>query len=269
MLLAIDIGNSTIGAALFPENADSLLPLENIPTDAQFPRGEYAAVFRARLQSSGADPRKITAAIASSVVPALTDPFLGMVEECTGVKPLLVNPSLYHLLPVTMPEARAAQIGTDIVCNAVEARARFRGPCVIVNFGTALTFTAVGSAGEILGAAIAPGLGIALRSLASGAAQLYTVPLEVPSSPLGGDTVSAIQSGVVFGSVGLAESLVSRFINEMCRIEGLQKDSIQVIATGGLCGLVAPLTGIFGHVDPYFIFHGLRRIAQAITKART
>ncbi|MCL1818841.1 MAG: type III pantothenate kinase, partial [Spirochaetaceae bacterium] len=104
MLLAIDIGNSTIGAVLFPKDGDSFLPLENIPTDAQLPRGEYARIFRESLQSSGAGPGEITAAIASSVVPALTDTFLGMVEEITGVKPLLVSHALYHLLPITMPE---------------------------------------------------------------------------------------------------------------------------------------------------------------------
>ena len=265
MLLTIDIGNSTIGAAAFCE--DRLVPLESIPTDYRLPRAEYAGVFRVRLEDAGMAPQKISAAVVSCVVPALTDTFLSLVEELTGTRPLLVSPALYHLLPIKMTEIRAAQIGTDIVCNAVEAYSRFRGPCIIVDFGTALTFTAIGAAGSLLGAAIAPGLGTAIQSLASAAAQLHTVPLEVPASPLGQDTIGAIQSGIVFGAAGLAESLAGRFMDEMCRKEGFNRDSIKVIATGGRSGLIAPLVRVFHHVDQHLVFHGLRRVALLASSA--
>ena len=263
MLLALDIGNSTIGAALFPAGEDSLVRLENIPTNVKRPRGEYGPAFRERLQSSAIAPGKITAAIISSVVPALTDTFLAVVEETTGIKPLPVSPALFSLLPVKIAEASAGQVGADIVCNAAGAYARFGKPCVVVNFGTGLTFTAIGATGSLLGVAIAPGISLALQSLVSGTALLSTVPLEAPASCLGHDTTSAIQSGIVFGAVGLAESLVKRFIGEMCHRESLQKNDIQVIATGGLCGLAAPLADIFHHVERDLIFHGLWHIAKA------
>ena len=264
MLLAIDIGNSTIGAGVFTEDSSRLLPLENIHTDSGRPSAWYESVFLERLTGAGLAPGNISDAVISSVVPALTNPFIEIVEKLFSVKALLVSPAIYHLLPIKMTEIRAAQIGTDIVCSAVEAYGRFRGACVIVAFGTALTFTAIGATGKLLGAAIAPGLGIALKSLASGAAQLYAVPLEVPSSPLGQDTTGAIQSGVILGAVGAAEYLVERFIIEMCRKENIKRDAIQVIATGGNSGLVAPLTGIFRHVDRDLVLHGLGRTARII-----
>lgn len=258
-MLTIDIGNSTIASALFYKDLYDPEPLERLPTGAMLEADECGAALRRFLEG-----RDIDAVIISSVVPCLTKPFLKMLKELGCEKPLLVNSALYPLLPVKIPGPRAPQIGTDIVCNAVEAYARFQGPCVIVDFGTALTFTALGASGDLLGTAIAPGLATAAQSLAGNAAQLYLVPIEEPPSPLGANTVQAIQSGLVFGWVGLAESLVNRFKTEICRKEGISRERIQVIATGGFCGLIAPLTGIFDHVDRLLVLHGLRRIAHLV-----
>jgi type III pantothenate kinase len=262
VLLTVDIGNSTIGAAIFALRAREALPLGNIATAAPQNGGQYLKEFRALLDASGIRPHALTSAIVSSVVPAVTDRFLAMLEGLTGVKPLLVRPALYDLLPVKIPASRSRQIGTDIVCNAVEAWARFQRPCIIVDFGTALTFTALGVSGGLLGAAIAPGLAVASRALAQSAAQLFPVALEVPPSPLGENTVEAMQSGLIFGCAGLAESLIGRFMAEMRRKECPPNGDIAVIATGGLCGLIAPLVPAFLSVDTHLIFYGLRRIAD-------
>jgi type III pantothenate kinase len=184
-----------------------------------------------------------------------------MLERLCGAKPLLVGHALYGLLPVKIPAHRSRQIGTDIVCNAVEAWTRFRRPCIVVDFGTALTFTAIGASGSLLGTAIAPGLAIAAQALARSAAQLFPVALEAPASPLGENTTEAMQSGLVFGYAGLAESMASRLAAEMRRKEGSSQD-IAVIATGGLSSLIAPLVRTFHSVDKNLIFHGLRRVAR-------
>jgi type III pantothenate kinase len=264
VLLAVDIGNSTIASAFFhtttrddsrePELLERL-PSGAIPADAVIK--EYRAAFHRFLAG-----RKNVAAIVSSVVPRLTGPVTGILEECCGAKPLLVTSELYHLLPVSIPPSRARQIGTDFVCNAVEAYSRFRSPCVIADFGTALTFAAVGASGGLLGTAIAPGLATAAQSLADNAAQLFPVPIEVPPSPLGDNTTEAVQSGLVYGWAGIAESLGSRFRNELCLRENARLEDIQVIATGGFCELIAPLTGIFTCVDRQLVLRGLRRIAR-------
>jgi type III pantothenate kinase len=207
-------------------------------------------------------PGAIAGAVVSSVVPSVTDSLCAALERLTGVKPLLVSHALYGLLPVKIPAHRCRQIGTDIVCNAVEAWARFERPCIIVDFGTALTFTALGPCGSLLGTAIAPGLAIASGALSRSAAQLFPVALEAPASPLGENTVQAMQSGLVFGCAGIAESLTGRFMEEMRRKGCPPGQDIPVIATGGLCGLIAPLVRVFSSVDKHLIFHGLRRVAE-------
>jgi type III pantothenate kinase len=187
-----------------------------------------------------------------------------MIEGLTGKKPMLVNHSLYHLLPVKIPKSREHEIGADIVCNVVEAYSRFPGPCIVVDFGTALTFTAVGKSGNLLGTAIAPGLGIAVKALAQHTALLPSVALEAPPSALGTNTVHAIQSGIVLGYKGLVETMIAGLKDEMCRAKGEADDeaAITVIATGGLNSVLSPITNVFQHVDRQLILYGLKRIAK-------
>jgi type III pantothenate kinase len=262
MLLVIDIGNTNIVAALFRDDAPAPLPLGRIFTDSNRTGDEYGIIFRSLLRDAGILSSAITASIVSSVVPALIGPFLGMIQTLTGRKALLVNHTLYHLLPIHIPAPRAQQIGTDIVCNIVEAFSRFRGPCIVADFGTALTFAAVGPTGNLLGTAIAPGLGTAVQSLVSHTAQLPPVSLEAPASPLGTNTVHAIQSGIVLGYKGLVESLIGQFKDEMQRLEDIPPESVQVIATGGLNSVLRPITNVFQLVDKQLILYGLQRIAE-------
>jgi type III pantothenate kinase len=261
MLLVIDIGNTNIVSALFGQEKEPL-PLGRIYTDTKRTGDEYGIIFRSLLREREIPVREIDASVMSCVVPALIGPFLRMAEGLTGKKPLLVNHALYHLLPVKIPQTRAQQIGTDIVCNIVEAFSRFQKPCIVADFGTALSFTAVGATGDLLGAAIAPGMGLAVQSLADNAAQLYSVALEAPATALGQNTVHAIQSGIVLGYKGLVEFMIRSFKEEMCHRENIRPDDIQVIATGGLGSVLHPITGIFQHIDRQLILYGLRRIAQ-------
>jgi type III pantothenate kinase len=256
VLLAVDIGNSTIASAFFHEGAGEPEALERLPSGPAPAADGYRAAFQRFL----AGRNGVTAAV-SSVVPHLTGPVMDILETLCGAKPLLVTSDRYHLLPVTIPGSRAAQIGTDFVCSAVEAYSRFRSPCVIVDFGTALTFAAVSAGGALLGTAIAPGLAAAAQSLADSAARLSLVPIEIPASPLGQNTVQAIQSGLVYGWAGIAASLGGRFIAELRLRDGAREEDIAVIATGGFCELIAPLAGIFTHVDRGLVLKGLARIA--------
>jgi type III pantothenate kinase len=185
-----------------------------------------------------------------------------MIEGLTGKKPILVNHSLYHILPVKIPQFRVQEIGADLVCNVVEAYARFSAPCIVVDFGTALTFTAVGGTGDLLGTAIAPGLNIAVKSLAQHTALLPSVALEAPPVALGMNTVHAIQSGIVLGYKGLVETMIAAFKDEMCQKERIPCESIIVIATGGLNSVLSPITKVFQHVDRQLILYGLKRIAE-------
>ncbi|MDR0552075.1 MAG: type III pantothenate kinase [Spirochaetaceae bacterium] len=269
-LLVIDIGNSTIASAIFYGDADDAsgggrqLPppelLEPLPTGTALAAEDQTAIFRSFFESR-LDNRGVRAAILSSVVPRLTESCLNAFEELLGKRPLLVNSGIYHFLPVKIPVSRARQIGTDFVCNAVEAYLRFKRPCVITDFGTALTFAAISPSGELMGTAIAPGIAAASKALADNAAQLYSVPFDIPPSPLGENTVQAMQSGLIYGWAGLAESLVSRFKSEICCRTDARPQDIQVIATGGFCDLIAPLAGITC-MDRHLVLYGLRSIAN-------
>jgi type III pantothenate kinase len=185
-----------------------------------------------------------------------------MIKKLTGKKPLLVNHVIYDKLPVRAPAARVYEIGTDLICNAVAAFTRFKGPCIIVDFGTALTFTCVGGRGDILGCAFAPGLGTAVKALSSNTAQLSIVPLETPASSLGENTTQAIQSGIVLGYKGLVEYLLSRMKTDMATVEDISAGDISVIATGGLNSVLQPITSVFQYVDRQLILHGLKKISE-------
>jgi type III pantothenate kinase len=269
MLLVIDIGNTNIVAALFRRGENTPLHLGRIFTDANRTGDEYSIIFRSLLRDKGLAAEAITTSIVSSVVPALIGPFLSMIEGLTGKKPILVNHNIYHILPVKIPQFRVQEIGADLVCNIVEAYSRFSAPCIVVDFGTALTFTSVGRSGDLLGTAIAPGLGIAVKSLAQHTALLPSVALEAPPSALGMNTVHAIQSGIVLGYKGLVETMIAAFKDEMREKENIPPESIVVIATGGLNSVLSPITSVFQHIDRHLILHGLNRIATAALSGAT
>ncbi|MDR1256177.1 MAG: type III pantothenate kinase [Spirochaetaceae bacterium] len=262
MLLVVDIGNTNIVAGLF--RGDEITEIGRVYTDVHRTGDEYGIIFRSLLREIGMPPHEITRSALSSVVPALTGPFTGMIKKLTGRKPLLVNHTIYDMLPIKTPAARAREIGADLVCNAVAAFTRFKGACIVVDFGTALTFTCIGKDGRILGCAIAPGLGTAVNALSANAAQLSIVPLEAPPSSLGADTVQAIQSGIVLGYKGLVEFLLARMKTDMTDAEGGRTDDITVIATGGLNSVLQPITGAFRYIDKQLTLHGLKIISDTV-----
>ncbi len=254
MLLAIDIGNTNIVAGVYDNSR--LQETLRIQTVSKKTEDEYITTFRAILSERGIDPRRIDRVVMSSVVPALTGAIAAMVSRLFHTDPVVVGPSLYSLLPVHVVVAKD-EIGTDLVADAVGAYEKVKGACIVVDFGTALTFTAISGKGEILGVSIAPGLGTAVGALTRDTSQLPNVPLAAPPTALGQNTVQAIQAGVVLGFTGLVEYLT----DSMKRSIG---ESAMVIATGGLCRVVAPLTKVFDYVEPDLTLDGLEKIARCV-----
>ena len=146
------------------------------------------------------------------------------------------------------------EVGADLIANAVAAYERFHDACIVVDFGTATTFTAVSAAAEFLGVAIAPGVNLAASALAGGTAQLPLTALTPPPRAIGTNTIHAIQSGVVLGYVGLVEGMIDRIRAEL-------REDAPVVATGGLSRLIAPLTDRFSDIDPWLTLDGIRLIA--------
>ncbi|MBK8879425.1 MAG: type III pantothenate kinase [Haliscomenobacter sp.] len=193
--------------------------------------------------------------VLSSVVPDLTSVFTEVAHSLFGQTPLIVGPGVYPYLGLTM--SRPSEIGTDLVANAVAALWRYQRDCIVVDFGTALTFTTVRKEGEILGVAIAPGLKTAIQSLFQKTAQLPEVPLELPATPIGKDTVHAIQSGVLHGYVGLVRHMVQEI-----RLEA--GSHYLAVATGGLSSILYPLRDVFEEIQPNLTLDGLLRISELV-----
>jgi type III pantothenate kinase len=263
MLLCVDIGNTNIVIALF--NGEEVSHVWRICTDTRRTGDEYGAMIYSMFRNDSVPISAIKRAALSSVVPLLISPFTGMIERMTGKKPLIIDAGLFPLLPVRISESAIHEIGNDMMCNAVEAYSRFGAACIIADFGTALTFTAIGNAGDIRGAAIAPGIYTAVKSLSGSTAQLPEVPLVAPPSSLGMNTTHSIQAGVILGYKGLVEYLIATITSDLAALEGIQPEDIQVIATGGLNSVLSPVTKVFKHIDKNLTLCGLKRIADIVS----
>ncbi len=257
MLMVVDIGNTNIVVGVF--HGDELVCDWRLNTDPRRTDDEYGSVIRSLFRDSGVTPGAIDTAIISSVVPSLNETFASVVRKLTGHESLMLGPQVYARLPVKVPETAVHEIGTDLVCDAVAAWNRYKGACIVCDFGTALTFTVVGPEADIRGVAIAPGLQTAVKALFRDTAQLPSVPLAIPPSSLGTNTIHSIQSGVVLGYQGLVESLIGRIRSDL----GIQAP---VIATGGLSGVLGPVTGLFDAIDPGLTVTGLRLIAGYLSE---
>jgi len=197
-----------------------------------------------------------------SVVPLLIGPFIRLMENIIGRKPIILGPSIYDKLPVTIPKSALHEIGTDLVANSVQAFVEYKKPCIIADFGTAITFTAIDDKGNIQGVAIAPGIKTAVNSLFTNTAQLPSVPLEAPENSLGTNTIHSIQAGIILGYKGLVESLIDKIKTDLSKKCNLKYEDIKVIATGGLNSVLKPITDVFEFVDKQLTLKGLKRIAD-------
>jgi type III pantothenate kinase len=250
MLLAIDIGNTNI---VFGVNeANKWKNHWRIQTDQLKTADEYEVIFRSLLNAGKVCKTEVKDIIVSSVVPSLVHPFSEMLSELfPEAKRNIINPDFYSKLPVKV--LNPYQIGADLVANSVAAFQKYGILSMVVDFGTALTFTTIGKNAEIKGVAIAPGLQTAVESLAGKTAQLPQIHLSPPPSVLGENTVHAIQSGVVFGFAGLVDSIIERTQQEM-------NEQLKVVATGGLSSVLAPLTKNVKTIEPMLTLDGLYQI---------
>lgn len=254
MLLAVDIGNTNI--VLGTSNKKGWGKVWRIQTDSGKTADEYEALFRSLFSNEGICKNNIDKVIISSVVPSLTGSFQEMVRNLFSLEALIVGPNIFAILPIKI--VNPYEIGTDLVANAVAAFNMHQAPCMIIDFGTALTFTTIGSEGNILGVAIAPGLRTAVKSLAGNTAQLPHVQLVSPPSVLGKNTVHAIQSGIVHGYCGLVNHMIVKTEEET-------KLRLKIIATGGLASVIAPQTKSIHSIEENLTLDGLKIIADLIS----
>ena len=251
MLLAVDVGNTNTVLGAFEGKV--LRQHWRVETSHRRTADEYGIQVRELFAAGGLDPRAVDAVVVSSVVPPLTFALTGMSERYFGAKPLFVGPGVKTGLPILYDDPR--EVGADRIVNAVAAWDRWACGMIVVDFGTATTFDAVSPRGEYLGGAIAPGVGISMDALSRHASKLPEVEFARPPHVVGKNTVASIQSGLVYGYVGLVDGICARMTEEL----GF---SPRVVATGGLAPLIAGVSRSIAEVDEHLTLNGLRLIHE-------
>jgi type III pantothenate kinase len=251
MLLAIDIGNTNIVAGVF--DGEKLKATWRLGTDVHKLEDEYAALFFDLLSMKDLSFNDIDHAIVASSVPPLVTIFEELCRRYFGVTPMVVGPGIKTGVRISLENPR--EVGADRIVNAAAAHRLYGGPLIVIDFGTATTLDAVSEEGDYLGGAIAPGIGISSDALFEHAAKLPRVELIRPQKAIGRNSVSAMQSGIIFGYVGLIEGIVARMQKEL-------GGKAKVIATGGLADIIASETAVVDAVDPDLTLVGLRLIHE-------
>jgi len=229
MKLVVDIGNTNIVFGI--KQNDNWLKIWRFETDKKSGALQYSIRLNNVLWEADINPNKITHKVLSTVVPDLLDTFKTVLEKLNSQKLIVLNKNIYPKLNIDIPNHD--EIGTDLVANSLAAHKLYNENLIIIDFGTALTFTAIDQKGEILGVNIAPGLKTAINVLGDKTAQLDIVPLEIPESVLGYDSKTAIQNGVLLGYVGLITHLIDQIKKEI-------GTDYKVLATGGLSSILKP-----------------------------
>jgi len=253
MILAFDIGNSDITMGLW--NGSQWQNQWRIPSLTNQPELFFGVKVRDYFLEASVPVAAVDTIVLSSVVPSLTERMRSVIRSLFGREAIVLGPSIYQQLPIEV--LNPFEIGSDLVANAMAAFLKLRRTCIVVDFGTALTFTTIAASGKILGVSIVPGLRTAIKALSQNTAKLFDVPLEMPSSALGVNTVTAIQSGIVIGYEGLVKNMVQAIRKEL-------NDECPAIATGGLSFVITSLRGFFHQVDPLLTLDGLRLIGESV-----
>src|SRR6266576_887646 len=251
MLLVVDVGNTQTHFGTF--RGKKLLEHWRFATVRQSTADELGAALRNLLLIRGYDFSELEASIVSSTVPQLEPEWTAMARRYLGHEMLVVGPGTKTGMAIRYDNPR--EIGADRLVNAVAIRERFGGPAVCVDFGTATTFDVLSRAGEYVGGAIMTGIEISLEALTERGARLPKVDLAPPKSVIGKNTIDAIRSGVVFGYAGAIDAILRRLYKEIGQ-------HAEVVATGGLAGLVVPYTEEIENVDELLTLTGLRLLHE-------
>ncbi|MGF7049720.1 type III pantothenate kinase [Paenibacillus sp. DS2015] len=252
MILVVDIGNTNIVLGVYRNR--ELIHHFRLSTARQSTLDEFGVMFFNLFRMSDIAISEIEGVIISSVVPPLVNVFEEMCVKYIRKVPLVVGPGIKTGLNLRYENPR--EVGADRIVNAVAAVDQYKGPLVVVDFGTATTFDCIDEKSNYLGGAIVPGIGIATEALYQRASKLPRIELEKPKKVIGRNTVHAMQAGIIFGYAGQVEGIVERIKVEM------EAPLLKVIATGGLAELIASEAKCIQEVNPLLTLEGLRLIYE-------
>src|SRR5882757_969699 len=249
MLLTIHVGNTNTVLGVF--RGEALIAHWRLTTARLQTVDEYGVLTRNLFTLKELDPKEVSGVIISSVVPPMNWTLGEMSKLYFGQKAMFVEAGVKTGMAVLVDNP--LEVGADRIVNGVAAFQKYGGPCIVVDFGTAITFDAISAKGEYLGGVIAPGLGIASDALFSRAAKLPRVEIKDPGKVIGTNTVTHMQAGLYYGAVDMVDGMLTRIKAEL-------KSEATVVATGGQARLVAKGTKLIQHVDEFLTLTGLRLI---------
>lgn len=250
MILVFDVGNTNIVLGAY--RGKELVDYWRIATDRNKTSDEYGMIIHQFFQYNGLDMKEVEDIIISSVVPNIMYSLEHASRKFFNIDPLVVGPGIKTGINIKYDNPK--QVGADRIVNAIAAFEKYGGPLIVVDFGTATTFCVISEKGEYLGGAISPGIKISSDALFEKAAKLPRVELVKPVKVICKDTVNSMQSGIIYGYVGLVEYIVNKMKKE------LKSSSLKVIATGGLSTLIANETDSIDVVDKFLSLEGLNII---------
>lgn len=249
MLLTIDIGNTNITLGLY--DGEILKGHWRMATNHERMPDEYGIMMSDLLEHKGVSPSDLEGICMASVVPPLTSRMIQACNDYLNAEPLNVDAQTKTGVKALIDDTHT--LGADRIVDVAAVKHFYTCPACVVDFGTATTFDAIDAAGNYIGGAIAPGIGISADALVKMTAQLPRVDLKAPPSVIGRNTIHAMQSGLLFGYVAMVEGMVARFQKEL-------GPEMKVIATGGLAELVAKHTPVLQIIAPWLTLDGLRLI---------
>jgi type III pantothenate kinase len=251
MLLVIDVGNTNTALGVFEKT--ELRAHWRLTTKREQTADEYGILIRNLFDLEGLGHGDITGIMIASVVPPLNWLLEEMAQKYFALRAVFLEPGTRTGMAIHYDNPQ--EVGADRIANGVAAYQKYGGPCVVVDFGTAITFDAISEKGEYLGGVICPGLGVSAEALFARAARLPRVEIREPERVIGTNTVASIQSGLFYGAVGLLDGVLDRLVAVLGR-------ETHVVATGGQAPLVAAASRYKPPVDAWLTLDGLRIIYE-------